>query len=240
MSRRLPQREFSLQLLHAAKLQLKLIQDEADHPDRVMIGVAYFLFDALQDGGLARQFHFQEGPAAVNLLANCSWASLPGKRHPGEERRTVALRSPLLALESFGQRRPPAGRRGKHGSLGTRGRIVRFRGADEAAANQFLKRVIDLWAGDSRPVAHFAAFQFEIGLVAVHRALGEQAQQNQVRRGERVPRGVTSAHLSLSRWPSAAGSNTTIVIARQEAADAAPGPQRLRKRRGSRCRGAGR
>src|SRR3989454_8821260 len=164
MARRLPQGEFSLQLLQPAKLQLKLSHDKADHPDRFMVGVAYFLFDALQDGGLARQFLFQECPAAVNLLAKCSRASLPGKRHPGEERRSVALRSPLLALESFCQRRPAAGRRGKYGSLGTRSRIVRFRGADEAAANQFFKRVIDLWAGGSRPVAHFAAVQFEIGV----------------------------------------------------------------------------
>src|SRR5713101_7429026 len=176
MTRRLPQGEFSLQLRQPAKLQLKLVQDEADHPDRFMVGVAYFPFDALQDGGLALEFFFQECPAAANLLANCSWASLPGKRHPREERRPVALGSPILALESFGQSRPAADRRGKHGSLGTRSRIVRFRSANEAAANQFIERVIDLWAGDSRPVAHFAAFQFEIGLIAVHRALGEQAQ----------------------------------------------------------------
>src|SRR6266849_8573651 len=158
MLRRSAAREFPLQLLQPAKLQLKLIQDEADHPDRFMVGVAYFLLDALQDGGLALEFFFQECPAAANLPANCSWASLPGKRHPREERRPVALGSPILALESFGQRRPAADRRGKHGSLGTRSRIVRFRGANEAAAHQFFERVIDLWEGDSRPVAHFAAF----------------------------------------------------------------------------------
>src|SRR5579864_7266929 len=102
MSRRSAARELPLQLLQPAKLPLKLIQDEAEHPDRFMVGVAYFFFDALQDGGLPRQFPFQECPAAANLFANCSWASLPGKRHPGEERRPVALRSPILALESFG------------------------------------------------------------------------------------------------------------------------------------------
>src|SRR5260370_7735259 len=152
MARRLPQGEFSLQFLQPAKFQLKLIQDEADHPDRFMIGVAYFLFDALQDSSLARQLLFQECPAAVNLLANCSWASLPGKRHPGEERRTVALGSPLLALESFGQRRPAAGRRGKHGSLGTRSRIVRFPAADEPAPTHFLNQLIDFRPPDSPPL----------------------------------------------------------------------------------------
>jgi len=49
MSRRSAAREFPLQLLQPAKLQLKLIQDEAEHPDRFMVGVTYFLFDALQD-----------------------------------------------------------------------------------------------------------------------------------------------------------------------------------------------
>src|SRR5712691_3444347 len=102
MLRRSAAREFPLQLLQPAKLQLKLSQDEADHPDRFMVGVAYFVFDALQDGSLARQFFFQECPAAANLLAKCSRASLPGKRHPCEERRSVALGGPLLALESFG------------------------------------------------------------------------------------------------------------------------------------------
>jgi len=82
---------------------------------------------------------------------------------------------PVLALEGFGQRSAASGRGLVDAAARTGGRRRVRAGANQSEAGEFLDRVVDLRPGDAGPVAHLTPFQFEVRLVAVHRALGQQA-----------------------------------------------------------------
>ena len=104
----------------------------------------------------------------------------PGKGDPGRENRVVALIGPVFALEGFGGCCTAALRGGENGPLRSGGRLAARLFDNETGGGEFFQRIVHLRPGDVGPIADAAPLQLEIGFVAVHRALGQEAEQHQV------------------------------------------------------------
>src|SRR6202011_925163 len=105
ISRRRSPIDFTFQFAEPAHLNLELLDGQADHPNRLMEPMANFLSNCAQCRLLPRQFAFQKLLPAGNLPQEHAGPRLPGERDPGEKWRPFALRGPILALESVGERR---------------------------------------------------------------------------------------------------------------------------------------
>ena len=119
-------REFSHNFTQPAQLSAELLDDEFDHPDGFMKSMAHFFFHRTQCFQFAVEFGFQKLLTTLELLEDGSRRGLPGKRHPCEKRRTIALVGPVLALKCGGQSCAPFCSGGKDAALGTQA-LVRDR-----------------------------------------------------------------------------------------------------------------
>lgn len=94
---------FFLQAQNPAMLGFKFGDHEFQHPHGFMIGVTDFLENFSQRFFLAENFAREELFAALKLCGENTFARLPGKCHPREEVRLVAMGTPILALEGIGK-----------------------------------------------------------------------------------------------------------------------------------------
>src|ERR1043166_6480892 len=96
-----------------AQLHAKLFDHKFDHPDSFMKAMADFFLNRAQGRFFTGEFRLTVFLPPLELFAHDARRSLPGKRHPGEEWRTVALGSPVCALEGSGQGRAAFGGGGR-------------------------------------------------------------------------------------------------------------------------------
>src|SRR5579864_39462 len=194
-----------------------------------MIAVANLLPDRTQCFYFTLHFFFQELLPPPQLLFEDSGPRLPGQRHPREKGRPLPLRRPFLAVERSRQSAAPL-RGGRENAALRPGRRIRVLGsANQALPLQLLQRIVDLRTRNARPVPHLPPLQFQVCLVPVHGTLSEQAQQNQVRRGQFTF--LSGGHRALSAY----GSNTTTGAFPEEASDPSPAPPLPETHPDSRC-----
>src|SRR5258708_2849603 len=210
--------EFTGEFAKPAKLHLELLNGQADHPDRLMEAMSHFFSNRAQRGLLQSQFLLKERLPASNLPRKHRRPRLPGERDPGEKRRPLALRSPFLALQCIGERRAPLGCSRKGASFGADYRLLALGRSDQSEPRQFLERIVHLRPRNAGPMANLAAFQLLIRFVAVHGSLGQETQQDQIRRGQFTRLG--DGHHA----PFGAGSSTTTGIVRRVDPDRPPAP----------------
>src|SRR5258708_9326373 len=179
--------------------------------------MAYFAQYSLKRVFFAYEFRFQKRPPAVDLIWQDSRSCLPREGQPRKKGRTFTLCSPLFALQSIGQRGAAACGDGKDTAVRAGRRLFASAGTNQAELLELLDRVIHLGTRDAGPVAHLAALQFQIGLIAVHGLFRQQAQQDKVRSGQRRIL-LTRSHVA----PSVSGSNTTTHIVPRASAGQAP------------------
>ena len=148
-----------LDLVEPGQFRLELLDDQSEHPDCFMVGMADFAQDGLQSGLLTLQLRRQEFSAPLNLLSDHPRPRLPRKRHPGEKPRTFALRGPVFTLQRAGQGRATARCHGENATVRTCGGLGVLTGAEQAESFQLFQRIVNLRTRNPRPVAHLAALQ---------------------------------------------------------------------------------
>ena len=89
-------REFGGNLAQPGQFSAKLLNDELEHPDSFMEWMAYFLFYCTQCFLFTDKLGFQEFLSTPKLVEDRCRRGLPGKRHPGEKWRAIALIRPVL------------------------------------------------------------------------------------------------------------------------------------------------
>src|SRR5215472_1333442 len=222
--------DFSSHPVQPAQFGTKLLDHQGDHPKRLMKLMANFFLDCAQRLFLASEFARQEFFPAPELFADNLRPRLPGESHPGEEWRPLPLRGPVSALQRRGQRHAPFGGGCENTAFRAKSRLLIAGFANEPLPCKLLQRIVDLWPRHSRPILYLAAFQFQVGLVAMHGLLRQEAEQDQVGHRE----------IALPSWRhcllSAGGSRTATGIAPAAAADRVPEPRLLQKRPGSKYR----
>lgn len=176
-----------MNLFQPAEFEGKLLDGEGDDPDGFVIAVADLAEDGAERGAFAGELEFEEAAAALELAAEGSGAGEPGKSHPCAEGIRGALGGPPGAFECAGEGAAAArsggvdaGRRAaRRAQIGSRRHDV-----NQPEARQFFQRIVNLRAGDAGPIADLAAFEFEIGLIAVHGLFGEEREKDEVGGGE--------------------------------------------------------
>src|SRR5438045_3466665 len=219
--------DFPGQVARPAQFGAQLIDCEAHHPNRFMEAMAGLVANALKRRLFPRQLLLQKILSPAQLLLENPRSSLPRQSKPGEKRRPVALRSPLLALQSIRQRSAPARGCREDAPLWSRHRRIVVSRTNQADLRQLFERVVHLGTGNSCPIPYLPPLQFQVGLVAVHRTLRQKAEQHQVGCGQGPL--LNGAH----RAPSAGDSNTTTGIAQEAGVGSWPGPPPPETRRGS-------
>src|SRR6476646_10045823 len=81
--------KFAGNLAQPVQLRAKLLDDEFDHPDSFMKTMAHFRFNRAQRRFFSGEFALEKFLPPLELFADDARRCLPGKRYPGEERRTV-------------------------------------------------------------------------------------------------------------------------------------------------------
>jgi len=145
----------------------------------------YFLKNRPQYFLFPLQFLVQEFPPSLNLFLKHAQPCLPGEGQPGLESGTFALRRPFFAFQGVGQGLLPLCSRFKHAAIRSCGWLCVFRCPEEPGAPQLFQRVVNLRPRYSRPIPYLAPLELRVCLIAVHRTLRQQAQQNQIRRRQR-------------------------------------------------------
>src|SRR6476646_260596 len=161
-------RELIHDFAQPTQLRAELLDDKLDHPDGFMKIMAHFLFNRAQRFQFAVEFTLQKFLTTLELFQDGPGRSLPGKRHPGKERRTITLVGPVFAFKRSSQSRAPFRCGGEDVALGTERWFVVTCFFNQSKPCQLFQRVIDLGTRHSGPVLYLTALQFEIGLIAVH------------------------------------------------------------------------
>src|SRR5580765_2143790 len=94
---------FTGNLVKPLNLSTELLDHQADHPRCFMEAVAHFFLDGVQRSYFTGQLSLEKFFAPLELFTEDARPCLPGKGHPGEERRTVALVRPVFTFQSSGK-----------------------------------------------------------------------------------------------------------------------------------------
>src|SRR5258708_1660228 len=88
--------QLACQPMQPAQLCPELFQHQFQRPYRFMKAVAHFFADLAESPLLACQFTFQKFAPSYYLPADHFSLGLPRKNDPGEKRRSLSLRVPLV------------------------------------------------------------------------------------------------------------------------------------------------
>jgi hypothetical protein len=191
--RRGPAPSFALDPNEPAELAAHLLDGQPEHPDRFVKLVADLAAHGRERGLFARQLLLEERATPLQLPLEDAGPREPRQRHPCEKRRPLALPRPVAALERVRERRGAGRRRRVDAPFGPCRRRIGLGLTNEAEARELLQRVVDLRPRHRGPVLHLPPFELRPHLVAVHRALGEQAEHDEVGRRQ------GSGHWDLTR-----------------------------------------
>ena len=167
--------------LHPSQLYLKLLNHQFEHPHRLMILMPHLTQNRSQRLPLSNNLALEKRRPPLQLQAHACRPRLPGQRQPGQERRPLPLRSPLLPLQSIRQSRPPLRRSLETTSFRSLCRRLRLQRPDQPRPRQFLQRIINLRPRNPRPIPYLSPLQFRVGLIPMHRPLRQQTQKHQIR-----------------------------------------------------------
>ena len=172
---------FALDFAEPFQLGFELVEHESDHPRGFVVGMTDFGEDGVECFFFAGDFLLQEFLSASDLLSENTGAGLPGKSYPSEEWRPIALCCPVFAFECVAESVSAFGGGLENAAVGAGSGIFGFAGANQSDGRQLFERVVNLRARDCRPFANVPPLQFEIDLIAVHRALGDQTEDYEIR-----------------------------------------------------------
>ena len=92
-------RDFSCDLPQPDQFSTKLLDDKREHPHSFVECMPNFIFYGSQCFLFARKFGFQKLLSTAKLFEDRCGRGLPGKRHPCEKWRTIALISAKRIVE---------------------------------------------------------------------------------------------------------------------------------------------
>src|SRR5690348_12197270 len=157
---------FAFDVAEPVELGFKLGDDQRNHPDGLMMRVPDFLENVGKCLLLASKLRLEEFDAPIQLAQEDPRAGLPGKSHPGEKWRALALIGPVGAFESTGEDSETALGGSKDATLGAFGGISACDRANELEPRELVHGIVDLGPRNGGPVAHLAPFQLSIRLIA--------------------------------------------------------------------------